>query len=376
MLGTIDRSSGRAVPEIDVLEGSMGVKNARDLSCTEGAGTGECTRARTTCTDPNCKTCDSDPSQCTDCNAGYFVENNACTACSANCATCSDADTCASCKTGYDTPASKCNTCASGYLPDANKANCYSCSVENCIEAKADGTCSKCADEYFLDTTCKKCSAGCKTCTDATATTCSACMPGYKHDSSAKTCTACTVPGCKTCDTDVATCTKCLDGYHSTTAAGSSSVTCTACDLQNCEACNTDKSQCEACKSGFGPTYNSSLSITTCSECSDNCESCLDLGLGSGLVCVGCPTGKNPINGECVDANTKICTGSSGSCTSCLNGFQGYMDAIGLACGGEEASTSTPRRAVDLPSSGQAVGSGWMPRVSDGRGGGASVEGW
>ncbi|TNJ27376.1 pVSP [Giardia muris] len=239
-----------------------GGKNARVLSCTEGAGTGEYTRARTTCTVPNCKTCNSADS-------------------------------------------TKCDTCEDGFYPSTDKTSCITCPTG----------CTKCSD----------------------ASTCSACMPGYKHDSGAKTCTACTVTGCKTCDTDVATCTECLDGYHSTTAADSSSVTCTACDLQNCGACNTDKSQCEACKSGFGPTYSSSLSITACSKCPDNCESCIDFGLGSGLVCVGCPTGKNPINGECVDANTKVCTGSSGSCTSCLNGFLAY-----------QGGCFSPQKAADL----------------------------
>ncbi|TNJ30534.1 VSP protein [Giardia muris] len=350
-----------------------------------------------TCSINNCKTCNADNSGCDACNDGFLPKEDktACYSCAActNCATASADNTCDTCKTGYDTPASKCNTCASdykpdssssitqcfectscdhcteasqantcktcatgyavgtgkcdacasGYLPDANNANCYSCSVENCVQASAENTCSGCADEYFLDTSngnqCTKCSAGCKTCSDATATTCSTCMPGYNHDSSAKTCTACTVTGCKTCDTDVATCSECLDGYHSTTAADSSSVTCTACDLQNCGACNTDKSQCEACKSGFGPTYNSSLSITTCSKCPDNCESCLDLGLGSGLVCVGCPTGKNPINGECVDANTKVCTrsGPGSGCDSCLNGFLAY-----------QGGCFSPQKAADL----------------------------
>ncbi|TNJ26544.1 pVSP [Giardia muris] len=318
----------------------MEVKNARALSCTEGAGTGECIRARTTCTDPNCKTCDpSAPDQCTDCNAGYFVESNACTACPANCATCSDADTCDTCKTGYDTPASKCNTCASGYkpdssgsitqcfdctscdhcteasqantcktcatgyavgtgkcdacasgyLPDANNANCYSCSVPNCVQASADGTCSGCADEYFLDTTCKKCSAGCKTCTDATVTTCSACMPGYHP--------------------------------NSTTAP----VSCTACAIKNCGACDDDVSVCKHCASGFGSVYSPYPTIKECKKCPEDCDRCFEAGVG--FICVECSNGKVPINGVCADVNDKVCTGSSGHCTSCKNGFMPYYGA-------------------------------------------------
>ncbi|TNJ27212.1 VSP protein [Giardia muris] len=356
-----------------------------------------------TCSINNCKTCNADNSGCDACNDGFLPKEDktACYTCAActNCATASSDNTCASCKTGYDTPASKCNTCASGYkpdsstsmtqcfectscdhcteasqantcktcatgyavgtgtcdvcasgyLPDANNANCYSCSVPNCVQAKADGTCSKCGPAFFLSgsgtsATCGTCPTGCDQCdTDTNHQNCDTdkCSEGFFYTADGSnnygTCTPCST-GCKTCtDATVTTCSACMPGYHpnSTTAP----VSCTACDLQNCGSCTTDAATCDFCASGFGPTYNSSLSITACSKCPDNCESCIDLGLGSGLVCVGCPTGKNPINGECVDANTKVCTrsGPGSGCDSCLNGFLAY-----------QGGCFSPQKAADL----------------------------
>ncbi|TNJ27370.1 pVSP [Giardia muris] len=370
-----------------------GGKNARALSCTEGAGTGECIRMRTDCTVDHCTTCVADEADkcetcndgyyadsnkacqacsagckactaadaCTACNEGFYLDSNTCTACPTNCATCTNANTCQTCKAGFtlsgtscvqgSAPSActiqncqtcnddntKCLTCNENFLPKAD-GTCVSCTdttkCSNCVQVSDVDTCSKCADEYFLDTTCKKCSAGCKTCTDATATTCSACMPGYKHDSGAKTCTACTDTNCKTCDTDVSTCTACKEGFG---LVGSDTKTCTACSIKNCGTCDDNKDVCTSCLDGFGPVYDSSLVITNCTSCPADCTDCADQGFST--ICEKCGTGKVPIDGNC-STNSNVCTAPTtpdGTCSSCKNGFLFY-----------QGGCLSPQKAADL----------------------------
>ncbi|TNJ27375.1 pVSP [Giardia muris] len=130
---------------------------------------------------------------------------------------------------------------------------------------------------------------------------------------------------CGTCtyasDTSTFTCQTCLPGFG---LVGETDKTCKACTIQNCKTCDKDEKICKACLPSFGPTYNSSLAITSCDSCPKNCTSCTNLG--PGLVCTECPTGQAPIDGTCVDKNDKVCTDSSGSCTSCLNGYVPYLE--------------------------------------------------
>ncbi|TNJ30749.1 VSP protein [Giardia muris] len=343
-----------------------------------------------TCSIDNCKTCNADNSGCDACNDGFLPKEDktACYSCAActNCATANADDTCDTCKTGYDTPASKCNTCASGYkpdssssitqcfectscdhcteasqantcktcatgyavgtgkcdacasgyLPDANNANCYSCSVPNCVQASAANTCSKCGPAFFLSgsgtsATCGTCPTGCDQCdTDTNHQNCDTdkCSEGFFYTANSDTtknygtCTKCTVENCKTCSSTA--CTVCKEGFG---LVGDTAKTCTACTVQNCGICNDDVTKCTGCKAGFGPVKNGSA-ITACNQCSTGCESCLNLGLG--LVCDVCSKSSQvPVDDECVDVNDKVCTKdpSSGSCTSCLNGYMLYHGA-------------------------------------------------
>ncbi|TNJ30320.1 VSP protein [Giardia muris] len=282
-----------------------------------------------------CQAC-SDANTCTACKEGYYLNNNACTACPTNCATCTNANTCQTCKAGYLLGTGKCDVCASGYLPDANNANCYSCSVENCVQAKADGTCSKCGPAFFLSgsgtsATCEACPTGCDQCdTDTNHQNCDTdkCSEGFFYTANSDTtknygtCTKCTVENCKTCSSTA--CTACKEGFG---LVGSDTKTCTACTVQNCGICNDDVTKCTGCKAGFGPVKNGSA-ITACNQCSTGCESCLNLGLG--LVCDVCSKSSQvPVDDECVDVNAKVCTKdpSSGSCASCLNGYMFYNGA-------------------------------------------------
>ncbi|TNJ28031.1 pVSP [Giardia muris] len=133
---------------------------------------------------------------------------------------------------------------------------------------------------------------------------------------------------CGTCtyasDTSTFTCQTCLPGFG---LVGETGKTCKACTIQNCKTCDTDEKTCKVCLPSFGPTYNSSLAITSCDSCPKNCTSCTNLG--PGLVCTECPTDQAPIDGGCVPANEttkKVCTDSSGTCTSCLNGYVPYLE--------------------------------------------------
>ncbi|TNJ26695.1 pVSP [Giardia muris] len=290
--------------------------------------------------DSTCKTCSEKESEtkCETCYEGYYFDSNTktCTACPTNCATCTNANTCQTCKAGYLLGTGKCDACASGYLPDANNANCFSCSVENCVQASAANTCSKCGPAFFLSgsgtsATCGTCPTGCDQCdTDTNHQNCDTdkCSEGFFYTANSDTtknygtCTKCTVENCKTCSSTA--CTACKEGFG---LVGDTAKTCTACSIKNCGICNDDVTKCTGCKAGFGPVKNGSA-ITACNQCSTGCESCLNLGLG--LVCDVCSNSSQvPVDDECVDVNAKVCTKdpSSGSCASCLNGYMFYHGA-------------------------------------------------
>ncbi|TNJ29858.1 High cysteine protein [Giardia muris] len=301
MLGTIDRSSGRAVPEIDVLEGSVEVKNARVLSCTEGETSG------------NCK-------------AGSCLDLGTLGKVCKECATTTEAPIDGTCSSTVGS-----NTCS-------------------------NGVCTACTGTYFLFY------GGCynQASGGEGAALCSAASNGQCSER-ADTATGIFVKGSKDAPTGLYTCDDETNG------------------VENCKTCTspaTNKPKCNACRTGFLPDQDKSeciqsslqhcLLVTDADTCEDGCKTCDSSGCSECLEGHHSSSSSPVVCTKCVLPNCGSYPDSKDVCTTCLNGFQGYMDAIGPACGGEEASTSTPRRAVGLPSSGQVVGSGWMPRVSDG----------
>ena len=90
--------------------------------------------------------------------------------------TCSGAKAteCLTCKPGFNLKTTGSDkTCEK--IACAANSNCGLCSGDKVAD------CLKCADGFFqkADKSCTACATGCKTCTDATAATCSACMTAY-----------------------------------------------------------------------------------------------------------------------------------------------------------------------------------------------------
>ncbi|TNJ26111.1 High cysteine protein [Giardia muris] len=217
MLGTIDRSSGRAAPEIDVLEGSVEVK---------ARATGECD-ANSKFTIPGvegefCKKCSE---------TGEAPINGACadpsTVTTAECAN----GVCTGCGTGTDyflfyggcyktdsSPGNKlCKTVVAGkctVLQDNSPAFIKSEVLYLCSDTSEDaGGKENCGTCTYAPTPGGNSggNGGSTTSRAGEVFTCKSCLPGFglvgEND---KTCKACTVQNCKTCDTDEKTCSACL----------------------------------------------------------------------------------------------------------------------------------------------------------------------
>ncbi|TNJ30405.1 High cysteine protein [Giardia muris] len=266
--------------------------------------------------------------------------------------------------------------------------------VLSCTEGTASGNCKtgSCLDLGTLGKVCKECATTTEapidgTCKAPTANDCT-------KDTTTGVCTACTgtyflfYGGCynQAGGEGAALCSAASNGQCSERASDATGIFVKGsesspsglytCDdktngVPNCKTCTspaTNKPKCNACRTGFLPDQDKSeciqsslqhcLLVTDADTCEDGCKTCDSSG------CSECLEGhhsssSSPVScTKCVLSNCVSRPDSKDVCTSCLNGFQGYMDAIGPAYGGEEASTSTPRRAVGLPSSGQVVGSG------------------
>ncbi|KAE8301798.1 VSP [Giardia duodenalis] len=169
----------------------------------------------------------------------------------------------------------------------------------------ADGTCTQCAQGYFLHK--NGCYAiggdvGRFICADAAAASrvssttpgvCEGCVVGYfKNPSAANnkdSCIACNdatgvggkkgLEGCATCDppsSDVAICKTCLEGFFGTNL-GNAGSTCTACtDRDNCAKCDGGAGKCTKCKATANKPYlkkGETEDSNTCidkSGCNDN----------------------------------------------------------------------------------------------------------
>ena len=150
-------------------------------------------------TDHTCEACDvtnchlcAVKATCTECKFGYYLKDNACTACDTTCSKCVTSvagnSTCLDCKDKY--------TFSTG--ESENKSKCTACSA-NCERCSSNTTCVFCSTGYYLKTadsavSCSACSTGCNDCEDDTH--CFGCNEGFYLASAAcKTC----VDNCKVC---------------------------------------------------------------------------------------------------------------------------------------------------------------------------------
>ncbi|TNJ27877.1 High cysteine protein [Giardia muris] len=238
----------------------MGVKNARDLTCTEGTdptnckagscldlGTlgkvcKECATATEASIDGTCKaptagtdcTKDTTTGVCTACTGTYFLFYGGCynqaggegaalckTASNGKCSeraedatgifvkgsdsnpsglyTCDDETNGVPNCAACTSPATnkpRCNACRTGFLPDQDKSECIQSSLQHCLLATDADTCED----------------GCKTCDSSG---CSECLEGHcSLSSSLVACTKCVLSNCVSRPDSKDVCTTCINGFQ------------------------------------------------------------------------------------------------------------------------------------------------------------------
>ena len=272
----------------------------------------------------NCATCtksDNSPgaATCTECQAGYYKENNECKQCDPSCLTCTAVGTtaCETCKPGTYLKADKscsnacegnqyadeltmtCKACseihaectACKYNATVSKPQCTACSGQKMVKTAIDGTTtcvdvsSNCEDaDHFKadnDAACVLCSnttagstandkgiADCKECTksaNGSPPTCSACLDGYFFNSGTSTCTDKCGDNCATCTeaNNANRCLTCMPGFFPIDSTDQQGKKCVPCDStadggrEGCSVCsNTGGFKCTDCKANYRKQSN------------------------------------------------------------------------------------------------------------------------
>ena len=319
--------------------------------CAEGyvpdaAGTG-CTKDTTPqCKTPGCKACDNpakDNEVCTECNNGsYLTPTSQCV--------------------------DQCSKLGNYYGADDNK--CKECTVANCAECNADGSCKTCRNGFYLDTKeCKACDSSCKSCSGASVNDCTACPSGkaLKYDATGNkgTCgegcvvnTTAESGNCKTCGLTVegtAYCSACsVDTEYPQNGVCASkttraTATCNDASISGgvCKVCANSyfrmnggcyetgkypgKSVCTQVASSGGtcqtaaPGYN--VNGGTLVTCPEGCFACT-----SSTACGTCADGYVLVGTACTkyDASCLTCETDANTCKACASGY--YKTASGGTC--------------------------------------------
>ncbi|KAH0576101.1 Cysteine-rich membrane protein 2 [Spironucleus salmonicida] len=292
----------------------------------------------------NCKRCSASLlGKCQACRYGYYLENNACKPCTANCENCGSRG-CSNCIPGYIVKDGQCVKCVQdcnicsgqwvckdcnpGYFKDRFH-NCQPCSL-GCSECTSKRSCSRCLpDHNFINKVCQKCPENCTNCED---NKCYECVEGYRAiDDVCQPCPE----SCKKCSSHQE-CQICKDGY----LLDMKSNTCTLCKA-NCRACSS-KDVCGLCKDHHdlvggecvpsecntnnlcGPTQFCDAKSTgsTCVNCMEGCDSCNTLE-----VCSRCSTGYLKKDNRCLKCsqNCQQCSAAD-TCDECLDGYRFTTD--------------------------------------------------
>lgn len=226
----------------------------------------------------------------------YFIlASNYCEACPSNCLTCTDSSTCQTCRNGYYGAA-----CAS-----TCPTNCKICN-------KADGTCTECKLDYYLN----QLGSGSDQCV-----TCDGLGEWKTQEGGKDACQSC-VTNCKVCD-DECTCLKCNNalGVKFTgrnecetisgdlVKLGDFSYSGTDCG-SHCTKCAADRNYCQTCASQYYLTTNGQ-----CQPCPSGCTVCSS---SSGGTCTTCSDQKYLLNGQCVDCTDDGQSISGLNCIVCM----------------------------------------------------------
>ncbi|EFO63018.1 VSP [Giardia lamblia P15] len=316
----------------------------------ENKGVDKCTK----CTAPGGKT---GTATCTECAAGSFVSNQACTPCDSPCATCETAaGRCTSCEIGKYLKENQCvekRECTGDHYPDDTTMTCVACNTlggctaceidpvtarpkcTNCGSNKQKSepngtiTCveeAKCAEDkvHFLNSDKSKCML----CSDATDSS----TPGNKGIDHCNECA-------KTGDNTNPTCSGCLEGYIKN---GDGSM-CESCG-SNCATCSekTANDKCLTCKAGFFLVVAGSSK--TCVPCNDTgnggidgCAECIKEPAGS-LKCTQCKPDHTLTGSGCQKSceDTTACGGTAGACDAMVIDDQGNEKHYCSYCGDKD----------------------------------------
>lgn len=308
------------------------------------------------------------------CGNGQYVSSHNCAPCATamtGCILCDVGTKCLECQAGYTLQNNACTktTCSAGLFLDED-GYCKTCGV-GCSGCSSDGLCTSCSNGYTLSNGeceptvcsegtyldlhadppgCKTCPTGCWACetvvsTDTTASSCVGCKYGYQMqyvEATGKyTCAPLVCSGgmfidensCTACSIKVAHCFTCTGTY-----LGSNDI----------------KVTCESCENGFTKKasgnpkmpYECVLSdcnskIANCKSCSTDvngsvtCLSCMDgyAVSGSGTSCTICAANTYSVNGNSCTACPVYGYAPAGS-TSCIlcNGDNEIINAGRTAC--------------------------------------------
>ncbi len=242
----------------------------------------------------NCTQCDSNA--CIQCiNSNFYIKNGACTPCPSG-SYCNGKDLYATCPTedGYycdSTGIHKCNEKYSSYCMTCNSSactkcisnyfyngsSCQKCTQLACKECISENYCTKCGEDWILNTATGTCSnrcidvlTACNICTNAS--TCTSCTGDYFLNTS-NTCTPCTIANCVQCSDGQAStnpvCEICFGGFY---LSGNSCLSCKAKFGNECSSCN--ENSCLSCIEGYHVENNNSSNACTANdnkfECSDS----------------------------------------------------------------------------------------------------------
>ena len=316
-------------------------KTKRCLVCNKLCSAGTYTETETckciACTtiDTNCKLCQRG-AQCTQCQPGYYLENN----------------TCKICPKGYK--------CSSGVTKDI-------CNVGEYQDKEGQTSCLKCAAGTYnpnkgLTTVCAACPAGKYNLTQGNSS-CSTCEAGYYCPGGSGH-GDCWTKNAHYSHAGASSCSACWAGTYATDASGNWSgnyrgttcLTCpagwkcngtpVACGAGTCQN-NTGQSSCKNCSSVVANCSNCNATTCGCSSCNSgytlsggkccgNVSNCASYNTSCG--CSSCNSGYTLSGGKCC-GNVSNCASYNTSC-GCSSCNSGYSLTGGICCA-EKASCST-----------------------------------